>query len=418
MPRSIAADAVPDLLRPGLRVYAPGLAGESPLFARALTARAEKAAGVHFTGVWLPGFNRADYASLHETARATAFFVGAHNRASFADGRVDFLPLSYFSIAAYMRDAMEVDLALLHTSPPDDAGRLSLGIANDFTPEVLNRPCVKVAHINPLMPRTVGAATVALGDVDYVVEEPCPLPGEDNGAIDPVFAAIGRHVAGLVRDGDTVEVGIGRVQGVLAALHAKRHLALHAGAVTDPLLGLVNAGALRAGAGAVTAGIAWGSPALYDFVTDNPTVRFAPVSHTHNVRVIGALPRFVAINTVIEVDLLGQANAEMVGGRQISSAGGLTDFMRGARVSPGGFSVIALEAAAKGGTVSRIVPALTEGTAVSAARGDVDYVVTEHGVADLRHASVGRRAEALIAVAAPPFRDDLTRAWQDRRRRM
>ncbi|TVR98470.1 MAG: hypothetical protein EA406_06940 [Rhodospirillales bacterium] len=418
MPQVIPADAVADLLRPGLRLYAPGLAGESPLFVQALAARPEAARGVHFTGVWLPGFNRTDYAGLHEEARATAFFVGALNRASFTARRVDYLPLSYAGIAAFMREALAVDLALLHVSPPDGDGHVSLGIANDFTPEVLAKPCLKVAHVNPMMPRTVGSATLPLGAIDYIVEAPCPLPGEDNGAIDPVFAAIGRHIAGLVQDGDTVEVGIGRVQGVLAALHAKRNLALHAGAVTDPLLGLADAGALRPGDGAVTTGVAWGSPALYRFLADNPTVRFAPVSHTHDVRVIAAIRRFVAINTVIEVDLLGQANAEMVAGRQISSAGGLTDFMRGARMSPGGFSVIALEAAAKGGTVSRIVPALAEGTAVSAARGDVAYVLTEHGTADLRHASVDRRAEALIAIAAPQFRDDLTRAWQDRRGRM
>jgi acyl-CoA hydrolase len=417
MTKSIAAADVPALLRPGMRVYAPGLSGESGLLVDALRAAPACCAGVRFVGVWLPGYNNVDYAGLHPTARATAFFVGPALRQSFATGRVDYLPISYFAVYGYLRDRAAVDLAFLQVSPPDADGRCSLGVANDFTPAVLGKAACKVAHLNPLMPRTVGAATVAVDDIDYLIEAPCPVLGGDDG-VDPEFDAIGRHVATLVPDGATLEVGVGKVQGVLAALTGKRDLALHTGAFSDPVLRLVEAGALADRDGAITAGVAWGSEALYAFVADNPRVRFAPVGVTHAIGTLGGIERFVAINSVIEVDLLGQANAEMVRGRQVSSAGGITDFMRGARLSPGGLAIVALPSTTKGGTVSRIVPHLDEGAAVSVARADMQVVVTEHGIADLRDMPVDARAEALIAVAAPAFRDPLAAAWRERRGNM
>ena len=416
MPRLIAADDVAGLLRPGMTVYIAGLAGESPLFAEVLKRNPGCCVGIRFIGVWLPGFNRTDYAALHPDARATAFFVGAELRKSFTAGRIDFVPMSYFNIYRFLRGC-RIGAAFLHVSPPDAEGCVSLGVANDFTPAILANAALKVAHINPKMPRSVGASRLPLDELDYVVEAPCHLFGS-RGTVDPTFRIIGSHLATLIQDGDTLEIGIGRVQGVLAGLHGKRDLSFHTGAITDPLLDLEEAGALASRNGAVTTGVAWGSRALYDFVAEQPRVRFAPVGWTHDVRTIAAIERFVAINSVVEVDLLGQANAEMIGGRQISSAGGITDFMRGARLSRDGFSVIALAAAAKGGAVSRIVPALPAETAVSVARGDVDYVVTEYGIADLRHADIDARAEALIAIAAPTFQQDLRANWRQRRERM
>ncbi len=417
MTKPIAAADVPALLQPGMRVYAPGLSGESNLLVDALRAAPQCCASVHFVGVWLPGYNNIDYAGLDPTARATAFFVGPVLRHSFAAGRIDYLPISYYAVYGYLRDKAAVDLALLHVSPPDADGRCSLGVANDFTPAVLGKATCKVAHVNPMMPRTVGAATIAVDDIDYLIEAPCPVLGNEDD-VDAEFDAIGRHVATLVPDGATLEVGVGKVQGVLAALTGKRNLALHTGAFSDPVLRLVDAGALADHDGAITAGVAWGSEALYAFVADNPRVRFAPVGVTHAIATLGAIERFIAINSVIEVDLLGQANAEMVRGRQVSSAGGITDFMRGARLSHGGLAIIALPSTTKGGTVSRIVAHLDEGAAVSVARADMQVVVTEHGIADLRDKPVDARAEALIAVAAPAFRDELAAAWRERRGRM
>jgi acyl-CoA hydrolase len=417
MPQLIAPAAIPDLLRPGTSVYAPGLAGESPVLVAALRSAPEACADVRFVGVWLPGINRVDYAGLHPRARATAFFVTRDMAASFAAGRIEFRPLSYFETYRYLRDCAEVDLAILHTSPPDTEGRLSLGVANDFTPAILARARRKLALINPRMPRTRGAVRVPLELIDAVVEADAPLLADDD-ADDPAFDAIGRHVAGRIGDGDTLEVGVGRVQRVFAALAGARNLRIHSGAITTPLLRLAESGGIARDEGAITAGVALGSEALYAFVHDDPRVRFAPVGWTHDIATLRAIPRFVAINSVIEVDLLGQANAEAIGGRQVGAVGGLVDFMRGARASTGGRAIVALPATAKGGSVSKIVAALPGDAPVGVTRGDMDIVVTEFGVADLRPASVDERAAALIAIAAPAFREDLARAWAARRRGM
>jgi acyl-CoA hydrolase len=417
MPETLSAARLPGLLRPGLNVYAPGVTGESALIVEALRSQPEASAGVRYVGVWLPGINRVDYAGLHADARSTAFFVYPDLHASFAAGRVDFLPLSYSAAYAYLRDRAPVDVAFLHLSPPGDDGRCSAGVANDFTAAILPKAAVTVAHVNPRMPRTRGAATVAFADLDYVIEETRPLLSEDP-ASDPDFDAIGRHIAMIVPDGATLEVGIGRVQNVFAAFAGKRDLALHTGAITSSVLSLVETGAIASRDHAITTGMALGGDALYDFVADNPRVRFAPVGWTHDIGTLRGIERFVAINSVIEVDLLGQANAEIVGGRQVSSAGGITDFMRGARLSPGGFAIVALPSTARRGTVSRIVSRLDGDAAVSVGRGDMDLVVTEHGIADLRDKTIDQRAEALIAVAAPRFRDELSAEWRERRKRM
>jgi acyl-CoA hydrolase len=417
MPKAITLDDVPALLRPAMGVYIPGVSGESTLIAQALRARPEAAAGVRFVGVWLPGINSIDYAGLHADARATAFFVCPALAASFAAGRIDYHPLSYSQIFAYLRNECPIDLAFLQVSPPDHRGLCSVGIANDFAPAVLARRPRLAAHINPRMPRTVGAAEVAIGELDWVIEADAPLLGEES-AKDEVFMAIGRQIAPLITDGATLEIGVGRVQGVLDALSEKQALRLHTGAITDAALRLVEAGAIAEDSDAITTGMAFGSPSLYRFVAENPRVRFAGVGWTHDPATLRAIEGFVAINSVIEVDLLGQANAEMIDGRQVSSAGGISDFMRGARLSPGGFSVIALPATARGGSVSKIVAQLAPGTAVSVTRSDIDVVATEFGIADLRNRSLDDRAHALIAIAAPPFRQPLKTAWQKRRAQM
>jgi len=416
-PKPITAAELPALLRPGSTVYAPGLAGESRVMVQALRAGAEACDGVRFVGVWLPGVNHVDYAGLHPNARSTAFFLTRDMADSFAGGRVDFRPLSYFETYRYLRDRAVIDLALLQTSLPDADGRLSLGVANDFTPAILAKAKVTVAHVNPRMPRTRGAASVPLSAVDHVLEADAGLLADDDAA-DPTFDAIGRHVAGLIRDGDTLEVGVGRVQRVFAALQGARDLRIHSGAVTTPFLQAVASHAVADAEGAVVAGVALGTRELYDFVRDDARVRFAPVGWTHDIATLRAIPSFVAINSVIEIDLLGQANAEMLDGRQIGAAGGLVDFMRGARASEGGRAIIALPATAKAGLVSKIVPAFPPGTAVGVARGDMDLVVTEYGVADLREGTIDERAAALISIAAPAFREPLARAWAERRLRM
>lgn len=415
MPKTITAAEVPDLLALGKSVYIPGMGGQSQLLVDALRARSGSAKGVTFTGVWLPGINRVDYAGLDPDASAEAFFFNRDLAASFAAGRVRLRPLSYYQTYHHLRDVSRIDLALLHVSPPDAAGRVSLGIANDFTPAILGKAVVRVAHINPRMPRTRGSATIALADLDYVIEADAPLLADNTGE-DDVWMAIGRHLATVVPDGAVLEVGIGQTPQVLPALIGHRRLRMHTGAIMTPVLALVGSGALAEENGAIVTGTALGIDELYDYVADNPQVAFAPVGYTHDVGVLRRIDRFTAINSVIDVDLWGEANAEMVDGRQVSSAGGLVDFMRGARLSPGGRAIVVLPATAKGGSVSRIVSRLAPGTTVSVARADMDTVITEYGIADLRDRTIDERALALIAIAAPAFRSALADAWDDMRR--
>ncbi|MCP5365163.1 MAG: hypothetical protein H6905_08060 [Hyphomicrobiales bacterium] len=417
MPQTLSPAEIAVLLKPKMSVYLPGTVSESLVVAEALKSAPDACAGVHFTGVWLPGINRTDYAGLHETAGATAFFVGRELHESFAAGRIEYLPWSYFEVYRALRDQLKFDLAFFQVSPPDQSGQMSLGLANDFSPALLAKDTIKVAHINPAMPRTRGAASLNLKDVDYSVEADGPLI-TDHPVADETWSAIGRQIANVLRDGDTLEVGIGRVQSVFSAFAGARRLRLHSGAVSSTLMSLIEAGSIADDDGVITAGIALGDSSFHAFIADNPLFRFAPVGETHDIETLRRIPRFVAINGVIEVDLFGQANAEMVSGRQVSGAGGLVDFMRGARLSPGGCGIVALPATSGGGTTSRIVSRLDPGTAVSIARGDMDMVATEYGVAELRMKSVNARAEALISIAAPDFRDSLSAAWRDIRKRL
>ncbi len=413
MPKTIAPEDVPGLLRPGMTVYMPDCAGESLLLAEALQKAPDAAAGVHFVGVWIPGVNNIDYTALHPDARATSFFVTPALRKSFAAGKVDFRPMHYSEVTGYLQ-SIPIDLALIQVSAPDDAGRCSFGVAVDFPPSIVGHAKTLVAHINPNMPAPPGAPTVALDDIDYAVEAPFDLLEYDLGGENDALHAVGANVASLIRDDDTIQIGLGKIQAtVLEPLSDRKNLRMHTGMICDPIVDFAKTGALAINGGgpAVCAGVAVGGRSLYDFVAEQPWIDFRPATHTHDIGILGEIDNLVAVNSSIEIDLLGQANAEMIKGKQVSAAGGLVDFLRGARRSKGGRAIIALVSTTSDGKTSRIVPMLAPGTAVSVARADVEYVITENGVADLRNKSLPERAEQLIEVAAAPqFRDELRAA--------
>jgi 4-hydroxybutyrate CoA-transferase len=227
--------------------------------------------------------------------------------------------------------------------------------------------------------------------------------------------AVGANVASLIRDDDTIQIGIGKIQAtVLEPLTDRKNLRMHGGMICDPLMALAASGAMAKTGGersVIQTGVAVGSQALYDFVADDPRISFHPATFTHDINVLGKIDNLVAINSSIELDILGQANAEMIKGNQVSAAGGLVDFLRGARRSKGGRAVVALVSTTSDGKTSRIVPSLAPGTSVSIARSDVEYVITENGIADLRGKTLPEKAEQLIEIAAAPqFRDELRAA--------
>jgi 4-hydroxybutyrate CoA-transferase len=419
MPKIIKPEHVPDLLRPGMTVFVEGASGEPSVLLRALSAVPEASAGVHYVGCRVPGVNHTDPASFHAGARLTSFFVFGDIARSYAAGKVRFLPLHYSAIFSYMA-ALPIDLALIQVTPSDAGGFCSLGPSVHFVPAVLHRAKRVVAEVNAAMPRPANSVLIPYERLDVVVETEHPLASLETGALSEQARKIGAHVAGLIEDGDCIQVGIGKVPAsILGALHGHRDLGLHGGMVTDEVVDLHAAGALTGARKTLDPHTMLCCTALgtcvYDWTASRDDLRFAPVSHTHDVRVIAQIDRFVAINAGLAVDLFGQANVEMLGGRQVSGTGGLLDFVRGARMSHGGRSILALPSTGGGG--SRIVPRLDATHVVSLPRADADIVVTEHGVAHLRDKSIDERAEALITIADPAARDTLANAWDGFRTR-
>lgn len=422
MPNVISSSALPELLRPGMTVFVQGAIGEPLELLEALKNAPEASAGVNYLSCLVPGVNRTDYASLHETARLKTFFIQSELADSFAAGRIDFLPLHYSGICSYMQDHPPVDMALIQVAPPDADGNCSLGISIDFAPIMFDKAKVIVAEVNAAMPSPPGSPTVPYDRLDYVVETEHPLLTMETGAISDTVAKIGENVANLVEDGATIQLGIGQVPAaIVSRLKDRKHLGLQGGMVTDGVMELVEAGALDGARktyepGKMLCGMALGTQSLYDWAGARDDILFRPATVTHDVRVISQLDNFVSINSSLEIDLTGQANSEAIGGRQISGTGGLVDFVRGARMARNGRSIIALGSTAARGKISRIVPWLENHPVVSCPRADIDYVVTEHGAARLKGLSIDERAEALIAVAEPKFRAELTDAWQRLRR--
>jgi acyl-CoA hydrolase len=266
------------------------------------------------------------------------------------------------------------------------------------------------------MPRTLGNSFIRLEQIDLLVEVDQPLLTHGSEALTDVETAIGANIAELVEDGATLQLGIGGIpNAALAAMHDKRDLGVHTEMFSDGLLDLVEAGVVTGAAkslhpGKIVTTFLMGTQRLYDWVDDNPMLEMHPVDYTNDTAVIRRNTRMAAINSAIQVDLTGQVCADSIGTYLFSGVGGQMDFMRGAALSPGGKAIIALPSTARNGTVSRIVPMLTEGAGVTTTRAHVQYIVTEYGIAFLHGKSIRERATALIGIAHPQFRDEIS-AW-------
>lgn len=398
------------------RIYVAGCSGEPLAIRDALQKDPDLAAGVTFLGIWIPGVNQTDWASLHPTASAESIFVSPALRPSFESGQTRFLPLSYTQSTKWLSDT-KLDGGVVMVTPPDENGLVSLGISADFSTLVLDREDLPLLGVvNHAMRAPIHGPKVELDRFSVIAETDTPLAQVEETDLPETFSRIGEHIAGLCDAGDTLQFGLGNVQqAVLKALGNHKDLKIHAGMISTPLIDLLDRDAIAADYGAITTGVAIGTSALYDRVVSEDRILFAPVTYTHAISTLAEIEHFKAINSCLEVDLFGQANAEFIKGRQISGTGGLVDFLRGAAASPTGRGILALASTAKQGTISRIVPRLPA-DATSIARADVDTVVTEHGVAELKHKTIEQRAEALISIADPRFRDALSAAWQDMRK--
>jgi acyl-CoA hydrolase len=406
-PQVVSPAAFVAALPRDLRIFLAGCAGE-PL---AVLDAMQAGCAATLLAVPIAGVNRRD---LSEIGPVEAAFMTPELRPGLASGRVRFLPLHYSEADAWLRGPARADVAIFRCAAPRD-GSVSLSLAQDFVPAVAAAGAALIGVVDESLPDVPDGIRISLDRLDALVDGPSATPVLPYGEPGPALARLARRVAGLVRDGDTVQAGLGpAAAAVLGALRDHRRLRFHAGMISDAVASLLDCGALEH----ATTGVALGTAAFYGRLAGEERVAFRPVSFTHDAARLAALPSLVAINAAVEVDLLGQANSEMLGGRQVSGHGGVADFVRGARRSPGGRAVTALLSTDRGGGTSRIVGRLAPGTPVSITRADADIVVTEHGMAELRHADIDQRAERLIAIAAPAFRDALAREWDAMRRAM
>lgn len=344
---------------------------------------------------------------------------GAHRQLADA-GRLDILPSHYSHLPGLIQGGvLPADVLLLQVSKPDAAGRHSLGLVREYLPAVLAKARVVIAEVNPSIPWTHGGPYLQAGDFALLVDaEHLPLD-QPRGAIGAAEQAIARHIAGLIEDGATLQLGVGNLpETVLAALHGHRDLGLHTGAVTDGIAQLAQAGVLTNAQksidrGVGIGGILMGSDILRRWAECNPQLELRATDYTHDPVVLAKSHKLAAINAAIEVDLTGQINAEVAAGCYVGAVGGAVDFLRGAARSYGGLPIVALPATAKG--ASRIVAQLSG--PVSTPRSDAGLIVTEHGVADLRGQPLSRRVRRLIAIAAPEHRESLERQAHELLRR-
>lgn len=351
---------------------------------------------------------------MEEHFTHVSWFTSGASRSGVQSGRFDIMP-NYFSLSPRMfAEYIEVDVLMSTVSPMDRFGFFSFGASIDYTTTVAQKAKKIVLVVNPNMPRTHGNTFIHITQVDYLVEDNSTLPEIFSKEMSPEDIAIGGYVAEHIEDGSTIQLGIGKIPNAVAqALLHKNNLGIHSEILTDGMVDLIESGAVTNNAksihhGKALACAALGTKKLYDFINDNPMFELHPVSYTNNPNIIGKNIKMVSINATVEVDLLGQCASETIGPIQYSGTGGQVDFVRGAVQAPGGKAFIVLHSTVKGR--SKIVPMFREGTVITTSKNDVDYIVTEYGIAHLSGRTFKQRAEALIKIAHPDHRPELREA--------
>lgn len=416
MMRHDSAESAVSAIASGQRVFIHGGVATPLGLVDALVARADGLRDVELIHLHTSGTAAYADPACAASFRVVNLFVGPNVRGRIDHTRIDYLPVFLSEIPALFHSARRPDVALIQVSPPDRHGFVSLGTSVDVARAAVDTATTVIAQVNPRMPRVHGDGILHLDRIHHWYEESRELPEVMAGPIDPTERAIGRHVASLVEDGATLQLGIGNVpNAILAELGGHRHLGLHTEMWTDGALPLLRSGVIDNSAkvvhpGRTISGFVIGTRALYDFIDDNPTVMQLDIGYVNRVDVICRNPRVTAINSAIEVDLTGQVCADSIGDTIISGVGGQMDFIRGASLSPGGKPIIALPSRTSRGE-RRIVSRLRPGAGVVTTRAHVHYVVTEHGVAELYGKTLSERARALIAIAHPGDRDELAREW-------
>lgn len=369
--------------------------------------------------VHMVAMGKSEYAKEEnkEHFRHNALFVGAGTRVSSNSEYGDFTPSFFFEIPRLFKKGapLESDVAIIQVSSPDKHGYCSYGLSCDYTKEAAENAKIVLAQINKNMPRTLGNCFIHIDDIDCIVEHDTALIELQPPTIGEIEKKIGEYCASLVNDGDTLQLGIGAIpDAVLTFLTEKKDLGIHSEMISDGVVDLVNAGVITntkktLNTGKSIATFLMGTKKLYDYIDNNPKVELHPVDYVNNPFIAAQNDNLISVNSAIQVDLMGQVNSESMGHKQFSGTGGQVDFVRAASMSKGGKSIIAFASTAAKGKVSRIVFKLDEGATVTTSRNDVDYIVTEYGIAHLKGKSLRERAKALIEIAHPDFREKLTK---------
>jgi 4-hydroxybutyrate CoA-transferase len=401
-------------IQSGMRVYIhPGCA-EPEALVEALMARGPLVKHVEI--VHLLTLGRADYIApqMEGHFRHNAMFIGGNVRQAVNEGRADYTPVFLSQIEALFESGqMPIDVALIQVSPPDAHGFCSFGVGVDTTLTAARQAKFVVAQVNDQMPRTYGDSFIHVSDIDSIVEASRPLCELKPIEVTEVHHAIGKNVASLIEDGATLQLGIGGIpDAVLLELANHKDLGIHTEMLSDSAIPLIESGVINGSRksihrGKIVTGFVLGTRNLFDFVNNNPAFEFHPNAYTNDPYVISENYKMVAINSALQVDITGQVCADSIGTCFYSGIGGQVDFIRGASRCRGGKPIIAIPSTAKNGTISRIAPMLDPGAGVVTSRGSVHYVVTEYGVAYLHGRTIRQRAEALIEIAHPKFRDEL-----------
>jgi acyl-CoA hydrolase/RimJ/RimL family protein N-acetyltransferase len=409
-------------VKSGQRVFIGSGAAEPQLLVKALAERGSELADTQIAHILTLGVAPYTDPKLENGFRHNALFIGPNVRGAVAEGRADFTPVFLSEVPRlFRRGKLPIDVALIQVSPPDEHGYCSYGVSVDVTKSAAESARFVVAEINPNMPRTLGDCFIHIDQIDSLIPSDMPILEATVGKIDKVAMQIGQHIAELIQDGSTLQLGIGTIpDAVLACLGDKKDLGIHSEMFSDGVIDLVEQGVINGSRknihpGKIVSSFVIGSRRLYDFVDNNPMCEFHPSEYINDPFRIAQNDRVVAINSALQVDLTGQVCADSLGTYFYSGIGGQVDFIRGASRSHEGRPIIALPSTASAGKISRITSTLTNGAGVVTSRGDVHYVVTEYGIASLHGKSIRERAMALIHIAHPDHREELMKQARDRK---
>jgi acyl-CoA hydrolase/GNAT superfamily N-acetyltransferase len=405
-------------IHPGNRIFIGTACAEPQYLVKALVNYVESNPKAFFDAevfqVWTLGVAAYTKEKFKSNFRHNSFFIGDNTRDAVNAGLADYTPIFLSQVPdLFRRGIVPVDVALIQTSLPDRHGYVSLGISVDIVAEAVEKARLVIAQVNANMPRVQGDGFLHIEKIDYLIPYDEPVLEFNTLVDDEIAARIGDYVSRLVQDGDTIQVGYGsRLNSILRSLKGKKRLGVHTELMSDGIVELMKLGVIdnsrkKIDRGKTVATFCMGRKETYDYIHDNPAIEFRTIEYTNNPLVIAQHDNMVAINSALEIDLTGQATAESIGKTFYSGVGGQADFMRGAILARNGKTILTIQSTAQDGSVSRIVPFLSEGCGVTMIRGDIHYVVTEYGIAYLHGKNIRERAMELIAIAHPKFRPGL-----------